>query len=317
MNSKSPHSINVLSIDEILPQNFLEEIQISSLSFKTISKTGGCTLLEALLPQGLDSFAWAYANNLRGQIYVYESDHAGYQLESLRPADCFGQIIQCAGRGATLVFNEAEKISLGIAHVCNYLSRQMGRHCSANLYATPSNYMGFAHHKDTHDIIVMQLAGSKAWHIGEGSECGVAPLLMAPGDILFVRAATSHSAVAGNNPSIHVTFGLHGPDLGDLLNLLPEMLFAARSELQGLPIMRLPLTDKDAIRELTQALAQPALHQQAFTMFIRHCQQLDPLPAPQALTEALNHLGSDRSAERRLTVKQRTADTHTDSGRNE
>ena len=279
--------------DEILPRNSLEEIKISSLAFKIISKTSSCALLQALLPQGLDSFAWAYANNLRGLISVYENAHSGHQLGNLQPADCFRRIIQSAAEGATLVFNEAEKISLGIANICNHLSRQLGRHCSANLYTTPSNYMGFAHHKDTHDIIVMQLAGSKAWHLGEGSECGVAPLLMVPGDVLFVRAATSHSAVAGDNPSIHVTFGLHGPDLGDLLNLLPEMLFAARAELQGLPVMRLPLTDEDAIRELAQALAQPALRQQAFTMFIRHCQQLNPLPAPQALIEALNHLGSN------------------------
>jgi ribosomal protein L16 Arg81 hydroxylase len=95
----------------------------------------------------------------------------------------------------------------------------------ANVYITPGNAIGFSPHYDTHEVFVLQIAGSKRWRIHKpplplphrshpfdprsyvpsdpGSE-----LDLVPGDLLYLPRGFVHTTETSDSFSIHVTLGI-------------------------------------------------------------------------------------------------------------
>jgi cupin superfamily protein len=137
-------------------------------------------------------------------------------------------------RGATIVLQALHLHWPGAAVYCRGLEQALGFPVQANAYATPAAAQGFAVHHDTHDVFVLQVAGSKRWRI-------YAPLLELPlkdqrwspalgdpgapvldvtltaGDTLYLPRGWPHEAVTDRADSLHLTIGLHPPTRLDAL----------------------------------------------------------------------------------------------------
>ncbi len=94
-----------------------------------------------------------------------------------------------------------------------------------NVYITPGNAAGFTPHYDTHEVFVLQIAGTKHWRIEQPPiplphrsqpfdprrYQPSPPLLeldLAPGDLLYLPRGHIHTTTTSNSFSIHVTLGI-------------------------------------------------------------------------------------------------------------
>lgn len=94
-----------------------------------------------------------------------------------------------------------------------------------NVYITPGGTAGFTPHYDTHEVFVLQIAGTKRWRIHKPplslphrgqpfdprTQLASAPLLelmLVPGDLLYLPRGYVHSTTTSESASVHVTLGV-------------------------------------------------------------------------------------------------------------
>ncbi|MFG3142195.1 cupin domain-containing protein [Streptomyces sp. NPDC048211] len=125
--------------------------------------------------------------------------------------------------GYTIVVNGVHRRSAAIAGLSRSLERTLHHPIGANLYLTPLDGQGFSPHVDTHDVFILQLHGSKEWHVGSPStdlplvSAGHGPLELTdfrkftlnPGDTLYLPRGFPHEALTSNSSSLHLTIGIH------------------------------------------------------------------------------------------------------------
>jgi len=149
----------------------------------------------------------------------------------------FGDVVRTTkvsayiGAGATTVLESLHRTWKPIGDLCRRLSYETGLPISANAYLTPSGSQGFAHHYDTHSVLIVQTAGSKTWQLHapvyndplehqpwDGSKVTDAewerlrtgtPFLevtLQPGDSLWIPRGWIHNGFATDDHSLHVSF---------------------------------------------------------------------------------------------------------------
>lgn len=127
--------------------------------------------------------------------------------------------------GATIVLQSLQRTWPALGAFCRDLELELTHPVQANAYVTPPAARGLAVHHDTHDVLVLQVAGSKQWAVhppvlelplraqpwkaamGPPAE----PLLdveLHAGDSLYVPRGFPHSARAQDGVSIHLTVGV-------------------------------------------------------------------------------------------------------------
>ncbi len=143
--------------------------------------------------------------------------------------------------GATLVVSQFHEMHPPLARFCRGLEQVFLHAVQANIYLTPPGAQGFRTHYDTHDVLVLQVEGRKAWRIYPGQPVpqptrrtpwpgGIAPtgeaetLVMQPGDALYVPRGVMHDAMAQEGASLHVTVGLLEPSFAAVLRLALDLL---------------------------------------------------------------------------------------------
>jgi hypothetical protein len=144
------------------------------------------------------------------------------------------RVADAHAEGATIVLQALHLHWHPAAVYCRGLERELGFPVQANAYATPASARGFAVHHDTHDVFVLQVAGTKRWRIYEplvelpvkdqrwspalgDSGAPVDELTLQPGDTLYLPRGWPHEAVAQDDDSLHLTIGLHPPTRLDAL----------------------------------------------------------------------------------------------------
>jgi lysine-specific demethylase/histidyl-hydroxylase NO66 len=179
--------------------------------------------------------------------------------------------------GATLVLQALHRTWPPLIHFGSKLATELGHPVQINAYITPPENQGFAAHYDTHDVFVLQVAGSKRWTIhapvlehplpgqnweqrktAVASRARQAPLIdtvLTPGDALYLPRGYLHSAVAQGEVSIHLTVGVH-PVTG--YDLARELISAASSdpELRHSLPMGLDTADLPAMTDLVRTAAK-------------------------------------------------------------
>jgi plasmid stabilization system protein ParE len=132
--------------------------------------------------------------------------------------------------GYTIVLDSVQRYAPAIAVMSHSIEVELNFAAQVNAYFTPPESQGFAAHSDDHDALIVQLQGSKIWHVYEGVD--VAPHEMwrheamsvdglpAPvdvrleaGDVLYVPRGRVHAAESTSDLSVHLTVGLHAPTL--------------------------------------------------------------------------------------------------------
>ena len=136
-----------------------------------------------------------------------------------------GRIFDELRSGATIVLQGLQRSCAPLTRFCRVLELELLHGVQANAYVTPAGSRGLGVHYDTHDVFVLQLAGTKAWTIHEpvladpvpsqpwkGSAADAGPPVLAvdlqAGDCLYVPRGFLHSAQAQEALSAHLTIGV-------------------------------------------------------------------------------------------------------------
>ena len=147
-----------------------------------------------------------------------------------------GLAAQAYQEGATLIMPQLHRRERSLAELCRALELEFSHAIQTNIYLTPPNAQGFQTHYDTHDVLVLQVEGTKRWRLydtpvgapfrGEQfTPDAVAAgevtleLVMNPGDVLYVPRGLMHDAVNADTdgPSLHITTGILVKTWADVL----------------------------------------------------------------------------------------------------
>ncbi len=109
----------------------------------------------------------------------------------------------------------------------------------ANAYLTPPGAAGLAPHHDTHDVFVLQCAGTKHWvvrepavdtplphQVSDHEAAAARPVRfeadLRAGDVLYLPRGVVHSATAQEGVSLHLTIGILATTVHDILSEIVE-----------------------------------------------------------------------------------------------
>ncbi len=130
--------------------------------------------------------------------------------------------------GFTIVLDRLEQYVRTVALLAHSIEGELNFATQVNGYITPPGSQGFAPHHDDHDVLILQIQGSKIWHLYDDAavpsqksgprksvdKAGlISPtdLCMDAGDVLYLPRGRVHAAEAGPAPSVHLTVGIHAP----------------------------------------------------------------------------------------------------------
>ncbi|MDO9711653.1 cupin domain-containing protein [Paracraurococcus lichenis] len=182
------------------------------------------------------------------------------------------------GRGASVVLNDVDSLTPGLAAVSQALEGAGLGKAQANVYISWQSHKAFPAHYDTHDVWAVQVEGEKTWNVWEGRADYPIPhpafrteaqahheqakgrlqekVLLKAGDILYLPRGWYHDALAEAPASVHVAFGLHAPLGMDLLNILHERALYDAEFRKPLPRQDGTAAAKFALTTRAQQLAQ-------------------------------------------------------------
>lgn len=132
---------------------------------------------------------------------------------------------QLFSAGATLIVHEAHKQLEKLAALCRALENDIRAPFQCNLYVTPASGRGFGTHYDTHDVLLLQISGSKEWAIfdspvrlplsGQPFDPKLHPVgattmcfVLRAGDFLYIPRGFLHHARSRDETSVHVSVGV-------------------------------------------------------------------------------------------------------------
>jgi|HubBroStandDraft_5_1064220.scaffolds.fasta_scaffold78765_2 hypothetical protein len=130
------------------------------------------------------------------------------------------------GKGATISLPSLQRTWGPLAALCTRLEEVLDFTVHANAYITPGEASGFSPHYDTHEVLVLQIAGKKKWLIDEPplklphstQESKAAELIAGPrmmeielvaGDALYLPRGYVHSTTTSDSHSAHITLGIN------------------------------------------------------------------------------------------------------------
>jgi lysine-specific demethylase/histidyl-hydroxylase NO66 len=151
-----------------------------------------------------------------------------------------GRALELFAGGATIVLQGLQRWWAPATRFCRDLELVLGHAVQANAYLTPPGAAGLAPHHDTHDVFVLQVAGTKHWvvrepavdtplprHTSDHDTAAAQPVLfeadLVPGDALYLPRGFVHSAAAQQGISLHMTLGLLATTVHDVLRQLVDM----------------------------------------------------------------------------------------------
>jgi hypothetical protein len=150
----------------------------------------------------------------------------GWRPDPFRHVAEPGRVAEEFAGGATVVLQALHHNWLPLARFCRELERELGHAVQANSYYTPRRSQGFAVHHDTHDVLVLQVAGQKEWRVYDplfelplkhqrwSPELGdpgppVLELTLRAGDTLYMPRGWAHEALTSDTDSLHITVGIN------------------------------------------------------------------------------------------------------------
>ncbi|NJR22493.1 MAG: cupin [Richelia sp. CSU_2_1] len=128
--------------------------------------------------------------------------------------------------GATLIINRVHKLIPEVAEFAAELKADLGYSNQVNAYCSWPEKQGFATHYDTHEVFILQTDGIKQWYVFEDTikyplpdqksstfpppeTAAYLSCILHPGDVLYIPRGHWHYAVASEEPSLHLTLGIH------------------------------------------------------------------------------------------------------------
>lgn len=145
-----------------------------------------------------------------------------------------GRVFEHVHRGATLVLQGLHRYWPPITRLCRGLEDVLTHPVQANAYLTPPASRGLEVHHDTHDVLALQLAGTKHWVVHEPAVEAPLPsqrwsadrytpgplvldTVLDAGDCLYLPRGTPHAAETTTGVSLHLTVGIRPVTWVDVL----------------------------------------------------------------------------------------------------
>ncbi len=181
------------------------------------------------------------------------------------------------GRGATIALTSLDRHWRPLSDLCLKLEEQLDHGIKTNIYLTAGYTAGFPVHYDTHDILVLQIAGRKLWRIHEpviklpdaGQPCDpknfspgprLAEVELRAGDLLYLPRGYAHAATTSQSHSAHVTVGIHVYTWASILKGLDPSCVRAEEFRKSLPAGFASRAElRPAIREQLRRMAPERL----------------------------------------------------------
>jgi hypothetical protein len=169
-------------------------------------------------------------------------------IPRLQPVQFTGQLRQ----GATLVLDAVDELSEPLEDLAAALELFFHEHVQINAYAGWHTSQGFDLHWDDHDVFILQVTGRKRWSvygmtraspfIGDheptpkpAREHPLWEATLEDGDLLYIPRGWWHVAVPLNEPTLHLTVGIHNRTGLDFLRWLTERMSASEVFRRDLP----------------------------------------------------------------------------------
>ena len=166
-------------------------------------------------------------------------------------------IIKSCQSGATLIINEVHKLIPEIAQFAAEIKSDLGYANQVNAYCSWPEKQGFSSHYDTHEVFILQVDGIKQWYVFEDTikyplkdqkSSSFPPpeteaylsCILHPGDVLYIPRGHWHYAVACEEPSLHLTLGIHCKTGIDFLEWLVSELREQSDWRKSLPLRTNP-----------------------------------------------------------------------------
>ena len=141
---------------------------------------------------------------------------------------------QLFATGATISLSQMHERLPSLANLCRAVERTFSSHFQTNIYFSPPHAQGFKTHFDSHDVFVLQVAGSKLWTLYDTGV--VLPLrgqafdpdkhtpgpptrefTLHAGDLFYCPRGLYHAARSTAETSLHITLGLIGKTWADVM----------------------------------------------------------------------------------------------------
>ncbi len=218
-------------------------------------------------------FSWKKLNSLLNFHQIkYPDLRLAFAGKVLDPKENHDLTKWCQ-KGATLIIDQVHQRIPEISTLASKLSYELGYSTQVNAYCSWSSKQGFSRHYDTHEVFILQVEGSKQWHIytdtlkyplpSQKSNSLVPPeeeaylsCILEPGDVLYIPRGHWHYAIAKNEPSIHLTVGIHCKTGIDLLEWLISKLEHREEWRSSLPLRIKENAINSSIESLIQDLNQ-------------------------------------------------------------
>lgn len=165
----------------------------------------------------------------RADAQIQAGDYA-YETGVIDPV----RVSQLFADGATVILSGLHERLPKLAQFCRALEGVMSSRVQTNIYMTPAGSQGFRAHYDNHDVVVLQVEGTKEWRIYDTpvelplQTQGFNPhdveigeetdrFVLEPGDMVYVPRGVAHDAVSTDQTSLHITTGLMLRSWADVL----------------------------------------------------------------------------------------------------
>ena len=183
--------------------------------------------LATTTPCSADVFLVDAARELKPEDYSFANSEPPGRIDLPRAYQLFGT-------GATISLSQLHERLPPLAALCRAMEATFSSHFQTNVYLSPPQAQGFKTHFDSHDVFVLQVAGSKLWTLYDTGI--VLPLrgqafdpdkhisgpptrefTLQAGDLLYCPRGLYHSARSTDETSLHVTLGLIGKTWADVM----------------------------------------------------------------------------------------------------
>lgn len=179
-------------------------------------------------------------------IQPAEYQHEDESIDAVRVHRLFDQ-------GSTITVRQLQQRVPALARLCRGVEGQLSCTCQTNLYFTPANAQGLETHHDTHDVFILQLAGSKRWQTYEPvlrlplpgqryywktppAGLAVSTFTLHPGDLFYCPRGTPHDAQSAQEASVHISLGAYTSTWAELLiEILADVALRDPALRVGLP----------------------------------------------------------------------------------
>jgi len=214
-------------------------------------------------------FSWEMLSHL---LNFHEKNYPLFRLakdkEVLKEADNYHFLKRCQ-EGATLIIDQIDERIPEVNQLASAIQYELGigHRTQVNGYCSWPGTQGFDCHYDTHEVFILQMEGCKEWFVFP--ETIKAPLsssteadppesepyihtTLYAGDVLYIPRGHWHYAIAQDQPSLHLTLGVHCHKGIDIFDWLKEQFQEQEGWRYNLPV---------GVNELDSASLKPYLEQ--------------------------------------------------------